>query len=157
MLELAAYLLMLSVDFLTIFSFQTNDSIMPFYESQVVMIDVEVFVPNAAKMEWRKLASADEYKAGYEKFLELIHKENTTRWMLNFQQGKKIGVAEQTWTIQEWFPRAMQTNVQKIGIVISTDIFAQIAVRNIVNSITSIGHKVAFFDKEDDAKNWLIQ
>ena len=130
--------------------------IMAFHINDAVSIDLDAFVPNAAKMEWRKIATSEQYREGHEKFLELISKEQVVRWVLNFRDAKKIQVPDQNWTIQEWFPRAVQTSAQKIAIVLSSDIFAQIAVRNIINSVTTSGLQVAFFETEEDAKGWLI-
>lgn len=129
---------------------------MAFYLNEAVSIDIDAFAPNAAKMQWLKIATSEQYREGHEKFLELISKEQFVRWVLNFRNAKKIPVPDQNWTIQEWFPRAIATNAQKIGIVLSSDIFAQIAVRNIINSVTTSGLQVAFFDTEEEAKGWLM-
>ncbi|MDW8205057.1 MAG: STAS/SEC14 domain-containing protein [Cytophagales bacterium] len=116
---------------------------------------------SVAIMEWKGLAKGEAYRKGFEQYLKLLLEGKYTHWLLDFTNGKVIDVKDQKWTTDEWLPHAVATlkgNIQKVGIILSTDVFNKVASRVIATTISKLSEaEIAYFDDKRDAMAWLTQ
>ncbi len=129
---------------------------MRYYETDFLIIETE---DEIAIMKWLGLAKTDNYRAGHNQFTELLKESPSKLWLFDYQQGKVIDVKDQGWTVEEWFPEALEViekDLQKIAVIMSKDIFNKVSVRIITDKISKqFDMDIAFFESSEDAKEWL--
>lgn len=90
-------------------------------------------------------------------YLEFFEKYKPKKALVNNQEMKYIIVPElQEWHAQNIFPRCIELGVEQAAIVEAPDIFAQVAMEQLMEEETSGGFAVRFFDDVDKATEWLI-
>lgn len=114
-----------------------------------------------AIMEWKGLAKTDDYRKGFESFLQLLKNGKYLLWLFDYTGAKVIDVKDQKWTTGEWLPSAikvMKGDLQKVAVIMSKDIFNKVAVRVIMTQIAQQTQvEVAYFDDKEDALDWLMK
>ncbi len=112
-----------------------------------------------AILEWTGASSSDEYRVGHLHFGERLQEENCRHWLLNYRQGRKIEKEDQTWTSDQWFPHVIEmakSDVKKIAVIVSKNIFNKVAVRIITTRIQQYDIDIAFFNQVGEGKAWLL-
>lgn len=132
---------------------------MNYFEKEYIHIKTEESI---AIMQWLGLAKTEAYRTGWENFAKLIEEQNQPNWLLDFSGGKVIDIQDQKWTSEEWVPNTMdalegkEKRLQKVAVILSSDIFNKVAVRVIMGSLEKkSGAEIAYFDDGDDAMEWL--
>jgi hypothetical protein len=114
-----------------------------------------------AIMEWKGLAKTDDYRKGFESFLQLLKNGKYLLWLFDYTDAKVIDVKDQKWTTGEWLPSAVKVlkgDLQKVAVIMSKDIFNKVAVRVIMTQIAQQTQvEVAYFDDKEDALDWLMK
>lgn len=116
-----------------------------------------------SSMIWKGLAKADDYRNGYNMFLEMLQKQekHDGLWLFDFTFGKVIDVKDQQWTINEWIPCLLELSnfvLKRIAVIPSSDVFNKVAARIIMNKIAQTSEiEISYFDNEDDATIWLLE
>jgi len=116
---------------------------------------------SVAMMKWKGLAKTDDYRKGFESFLQLLKDGKHLLWLFDYTDAKVIDVKDQKWTTGEWLPSAMKVlkgDLQRVAVILSKDIFNKVAVRVIMTHIARQAQvEVAYFDDQEDAMDWLMQ
>ncbi len=101
--------------------------------------------------------NTEKFKKEMLTYLEFFEKYKPKKALVNNQEMKYIIVPElQEWHAQNIFPRCIQAGVEMAAMVETSDIFAQVAMEQLMEEETTGGFAVRFFDDADKAKNWLI-
>jgi hypothetical protein len=59
--------------------------------------------------------------------------------------------------VDEWLPVAVRENGYRYGaVVVAHDVFARLAMSNIISTSRKLGHLYRNFEGETDATNWLL-
>lgn len=116
-----------------------------------------------ASMVWKGLAKADDYRNGYNMFLEMLQKQEKSSglWLFDFTLGKVVDIKDQQWIVNEWIPRLSELSnfvLRKIAAIPSSDVFNKVAARIIMNKIAQEAEiEVSYFDNEEEASSWLLE
>jgi hypothetical protein len=90
-------------------------------------------------------------------YLDYFEKYKPKKALVNNQDMKFTIVPDlQEWHAQNIFPRCIQAGVEMAAMVETSDIFAQVAMEQLMEEETTGGFAVRFFDDVDKAKDWLI-
>ena len=69
---------------------------------------------------------------------------------------KAIRQADQDWAVTEWLPEFLTLDIQKWAVVISDDMFNQMAMSNMMGKIRPrLKYPVEYFQDINTAKNWV--
>ncbi len=107
------------------------------------------------RMEWKAFAQSAEFREGLEKGLELLIKKMTGRWLADMRKMGVISVADQKWSNEDWFPRAVKGGVRFMALVMPTSALSSMGVRNIMNHVGNIPIETRYFDNVEEALAWL--
>jgi hypothetical protein len=119
----------------------------------VVIWDEEI---STAVLQWRSLATGENYRTVYEKLLELIKEKNATRTLVDTRLLRKSNPQDSAWLTQDWMPRLLQTSITLNLVVIPTSEYAQKSVEEIIiKSGTETSADTIYFDDVDKARDWL--
>ena len=127
---------------------------MIYFESNFLDISYDESI-NAVIMNWKSFTTFDELKQGLNKGLELLASKKARKWLGNVCKLGALGEDEQRWSNNDWFPRALAAGVKKMAVVVSTDIFNQMTVEEIMVKIPEIDLNSQTFDNFDKAYYWL--
>lgn len=99
----------------------------------------------------------EKFKKEMLTYLEFFEKYKPKKALVNNQDMEYIIVPElQEWHAQNIFPKCIELGVEMAAIVETPDLFAQVAMEQLMEEETTGGFAVRFFDDADKAKNWLI-
>src|SRR5688572_6551392 len=86
---------------------------------------------------WHGFANSEEFRATHNTALNLSRQFNSDRWVSNMKDMKAIRQADQDWTVNEWLPQFLNLNIKRWGIVISDDMFNQMAMSSMMSKMRS--------------------
>lgn len=108
-------------------------------------------------LQWKKLASSEEFREGLNFALAHVLKNNTELWLANLRNMSVIREMDREWTNQQWFPRIIKSKLRKMAIVNSLDYFNQSAVQKIMTKADPIiRFETQYFEDKNKAKEWLL-
>ena len=106
-------------------------------------------------MQWVGFATSQKYQHGMNTGLEKVKEKKVSRWLANMAEMAAITPNDQKWTNEDWFPRLLESGIRTAAVVMSKDIFNQIAVKKIGEDMTDNSYTMHFFDDLEEAKAWL--
>ncbi len=125
------------------------------FESEVIKIERDEEI-NAILMNWKPaFLKSDLYKEALEQGLAAVHKFKAEKWLANLKDMKIIALADEKWTNEVWFPKAINSSLRWMGIVVSQDVFNKVSVQKIMAQDQVKVLTVDNFLSVEDAHNWL--
>lgn len=112
-------------------------------------------VYNCVWMEWKKFVKGPGYRNGLDKGLELAISMNTTRWLADLRKMNVVDPDDQSWSNDNWFPRALKGGIENIAIIMPQDVFAKMSVDSIMEKVPASMVKVRYFERLEMGQNWL--
>jgi hypothetical protein len=107
---------------------------------------------------WTGFASGEEHRNSVLECVKLIQEKKPQRWLTDNRKMKAVRKADQDWFTTEIIPIMAASSLRKFAVIISEDIFNQMAVNNIYQQTTRINNfEMKFFDNEVTALTWLKQ
>ncbi|WP_375560180.1 hypothetical protein ACE193_21095 [Bernardetia sp. OM2101] len=106
-------------------------------------------------LDWCGFAKSDQFKEACDFSLELLRDKKVNKMIADNTKSKVVSVEDQKWLMEDWFPRAYEAGYRTSAVVVSTDVFNKVAVKNIVNKMDKGKFVVQYFEKLDNAKIWI--
>lgn len=109
-----------------------------------------------------------EYRAGAREILQfralLTHlaqalvRRQWDKILVDQREMAPFSPAEQDWMTNEWLPRAVRESGYRYGaVLVAHDVFARLAMNQLVMATRTLTHTYRTFEAEDDAVAWLAQ
>lgn len=109
----------------------------------------------AVQMEWKQFAGGDDFRAALDKGLSLIAVKQAHRWLADLRNLGPVTAADQRWSNEDWFPRAIAGGIRAMALVAPHRAVAQLSVRTIMSKVDDKELETAYFDSVEAARNWL--
>jgi hypothetical protein len=106
-------------------------------------------------MEWKSYALGDQFRTGLEKGLELVKKQAARKWLADMRRMGVVSAANQKWSNEDWFPRALTAGINRMALVVPTSTLSQMSVDAIMSKVEGTNLETAYFDNVEEAKGWL--
>ena len=107
-------------------------------------------------LHWQGFVSSEVYHEGMLEALKKSRQAGLLYWVLDTKDMKVIRQADQEWTVSTWFPQFQLLGVRKFAIVVSDDIFNQMAISSMIAKIRPhIQATVEYFQTLREAQNWV--
>lgn len=128
---------------------------MIYFEKDYLRIDYDQ-EENLITMNWKEAVVSEEFREGLNKGLECVEEHSIKHWLADVREMGALSNDDQEWSNNEWFPKIIKAGIKFMGVVISSDIFNQMTVDEIMTKVpqTDIVHRN--FDNMDKAKEWLL-
>lgn len=110
---------------------------------------------NAVVMKWHKFAQGEAFRNGLDAGLELVQKENAQNWLADLRDMGTVADADQEWSNNDWFPRALETSLSHMAIVQPESVVANMSVENIMQEVGDGQLKTHYFDSRSEATQWI--
>jgi len=127
---------------------------MPQYDERHLTIRMDDTL-DAVVMEWHEFAEGEPYREGLESGLELAQQERATNWLADLREMGTVAEADQEWSNEEWFPRALDSPISNMAIVQPESVVADMAVENIMQEVGDGALTTRYFDDRAEAESWL--
>lgn len=127
---------------------------MPYYDASFLKIHWNEKI-NCVQMEWKKFVHGEGFRSGLNKGLELVNSRKTAKWLADLKHLRVISVADQEWSKNDWFPRAISNGIRHMAIVLPDDLFAKLSVNSIMTNVEISELFVRYFNDVNDAEQWL--
>lgn len=109
------------------------------------------------KCWWVGYTDVAQVKEGSELLLHFFNMWGRTGLLVDSTAEEGPWNDSNNWIINDWMPRAFASGLQKIAIVLSSNIFSVISAREHSESAKAYGFWVEVFENESAAIKWLIQ
>ena len=107
-------------------------------------------------LTWHGFANSEEFRNARSSAISLSRQYNVHRWVSNMKDMKAIRQADQDWTVNEWLPQFLTLHLKKWAIIISDDMFNQMAMSSMMSKMrVHLTHPVEYFQYLNTAKNWV--
>jgi len=106
-------------------------------------------------MRWKTITTSQELRTGLNKGLQLVNEKKLNLWFADVQKLGAIAEEDQKWSNEDWFPRAIGAGIKKMAVIVSSDVFNQMTVEEIMSNAPQIGFTSQFFEDEATALSWL--
>lgn len=107
-------------------------------------------------LTWHGFANSEDFREARTAAVQISRQYGLTKWLSNMKDMKAIRQADQEWSVNEWLPLFKSLNLQKWAMVISDDMFNQMAMSSMMSKIRpQLTHPVEYFQDVTAARNWI--
>lgn len=107
-------------------------------------------------LHWQGFVPSDDYREGLLEAIQISKQENIRSWILNTRRMKVIRQSDQDWTVNVWFPQFKQLGLEHLCILISEDIFNQMAISSMVAKMRpQLQNEPQYFHELEAAYKWI--
>lgn len=126
-------------------------------DSQQISLYQELPLPLIV-LEFKGYATSDVYRKGVSALLKQTQKENINHWLIKCRKGCSITTDDQYWTANEIVPKiAHDLKLDKIAIIEPEDVFTRVSMMSLFEQLGNMTQiEIQFFEKEQNARNWLL-
>jgi hypothetical protein len=110
---------------------------------------------DAVVMEWHDFAEGDPYREGLNAGLELVEQKGADNWLADLREMGTVADADQEWSNEVWFPRAIESPLSNMAIIQPESVVADMDVENIMQEVGDGALTTKYFDNRPDAESWL--
>lgn len=110
---------------------------------------------DAVEMNWHDFAQGEEYREGLNEGLELVEEKRAQNWLADLRDMGTVADDDQTWTNEEWYPRAFDTTLSNMAIIQPESVVANMSVENIIQEVGDDKITTHIFDNRSEAESWL--
>jgi len=110
---------------------------------------------DAVVMEWHEFAEGEPYREGLDAGLELVEQKGAENWLADLRDMGTVADADQQWSNEEWFPRAIDSPLSNMAIIQPESVVADMSVENIMQEVGDGALTTKYFDNRADAEAWL--
>jgi hypothetical protein len=122
-------------------------------ENAVVQFDDNT---KTLELIWKKTVTKEIYRETFKDSLELLIKENSLNFISDIRKEGVVGPENTKWLQENIIPKALQSGLQKIAIVMDEDVFKKFYTDNIKKAIEGNAQINIFYSK-DEAYKWINQ
>lgn len=109
-------------------------------------------------LEWKGHAKSEQYRRGLLAGLACVQENDVRHWLADLRRMTAILQADEQWANTVWFPQLFGTGLEKMAILPSSDYFNQTSVQRSFTAVNGrLTFKVAWFEREDEARVWLAR
>ncbi len=125
------------------------------FSSEVISIEYDA-AANMVVMNWKPVyIKTNLYREALEMGLEIVQEKGADKWLANLKEMKLISRADENWTNDIWFPKALKSNMKWMATIMSDDVFNKVAVKKIMSQDQLSSLTVNQFTSIEDAIDWL--
>jgi len=106
-------------------------------------------------MEWLKFASGEDFRGALTEGLDLLVQKSAAFWLADLRNLGVVAEEDQDWSNEVWFPKALQTTLTHMAIVMPQKVIARWSVDRIMQRVEGTQLVIHYFDNVDAAVAWF--
>lgn len=125
------------------------------FNSELISIEYDATI-NMVVMTWKPVyIKTNLYREALETGLDIVNEKGADKWLANLKDMKLISRADENWTNDIWFPKALKSSIKWMATILSEDVFNKVAVKKIMSQDQLSSLMVDQFTCKEDAVDWL--
>jgi len=108
-------------------------------------------------VEWEGWADSTEFAALLDAEIRALSEHHASRLLADCRRQKVLRPEDQDRADKEWLPRAIAAGLKRFAIVLPTSVLAAMNVQGRLSKVPSSTLDIAYFEKVDEARAWLIR
>ncbi|CAN5919829.1 hypothetical protein BH24BAC1_BH24BAC1_25280 [soil metagenome] len=110
------------------------------------------------KSEWNGFVSGEEYRESSLACLKLMKEKQVRFWVADDRNMRAIRLKDQEWTNTVLIPKILLTNLEKMALIVSNDMFNQIAVDSMIDKASdNLTFEIKYFNDLAAGEEWVNQ
>nr|WKN39614.1 hypothetical protein K4G66_13020 [Tunicatimonas sp. TK19036] len=114
---------------------------------------------NTITFRWLKSPTSQEYRSALKLLLAMIKANSADNVIFDTMGLGAISEEDEAWYMKEWLPQAVAVGQKKNALIMPPDIFAQMAVNDMMKKLwgkeAAPSNMNKYFDNEDKARAWV--
>lgn len=106
-------------------------------------------------VEWEGDVSDEAYRDAMDELLDAIADREASKLLTDSRKQGLMDESDQTWTVEDWEPRALDAGLESIAVVYPEDRSARTTVDMSARKRPHTDLGRLFTDDPDEARNWL--
>ena len=107
-------------------------------------------------LKWRGYAPSPVYRSILEDALSNVKLHDLQFWLADLREMAAILRMDETWTVNDWFPRIATSGLRRMAILMSDDFFNVTSVDRIMDGAApKIAFEVRYFRTPEEALEWF--
>jgi len=106
-------------------------------------------------LKWDGFANSKGFREACNFSLELLIEKGADKMIADNTTARVIKPEDQEWMNEVWFPKAFQAGFRISAVVVALNIFRELSVKEIVNSLDDDKFTVQFFPNYLEAETWV--
>ncbi len=106
-------------------------------------------------MEWKSFVFGAEFRHALDQGLDVIIQNNTHRWLADLRHLGVLSPADEKWSNEDWFPRALANGITRMALVLPERAVATMSVKNIMKKVDDDVLVTNYFATVEEAYDWL--
>ncbi len=124
-------------------------------EHVVVMLNTR---ENLIRLTWRGYAPSPVFRSILEDALSNVKLHDLQFWLADLREMAAILRQDETWTVNDWFPRIATSGLRRMAILMSDDFFNVSSVDRIMDGAApKIQFEVRYFRTPEEAMGWFVE
>lgn len=107
-------------------------------------------------VSWNGTCLQTEYRDAMETALIYAQELNLTGWISDTKNGKAVDPENIAWVSNYFIPKALY-QIKKVALVVSDDLFRNFAAQELEEKLTQSIKRVAYFNTQQEAQNWISE
>ena len=110
------------------------------------------------KSEWNGFVSGEDYRESSLACLKLMNEKQVRFWVADDRNMKAIRLKDQEWSNVVLIPKMLQTSLEKMALIVSTDMFNQLAVDSMIQKASDkLSFEIKYFADLASGEEWIKQ
>ena len=110
------------------------------------------------KSEWNGFVSGEDFRESSLACLQLMQEKNIRFWVADDRQMKAIRLKDQEWANHVLIPQILQSNLEKMALIVSNDRFNQLAVDSMIQKAgDNHSIEIQYFDDLEPGEKWVAR
>ncbi len=107
-------------------------------------------------LEWHYYPGIDKYRESLDLILNLARQKDVKFGIANVQQLIVMEPEDATWLLDNWFPEVLTLSIQKMALVLPTNVFQEMAEAFLQKvDVPVLPFEVEFFEQVPAAYHWI--
>jgi hypothetical protein len=103
---------------------------------------------------WKKTVTREVYRSIFLETLDLLIKQGSRNFISDIRKEGVIGPENTKWLQENIIPKALKHGLEKIAIVMDSDVFKEFYTENIKKAVAG-NAMINLFDSKEAAYNWI--
>lgn len=108
------------------------------------------------RMEWKQFTYGETFRRALDHGLDRLRQEQASCWLADCRNLGVLLKADQQWTVEDWFPRALAAGLRRLAIVEPLRVVPTWSVQGIMREVRDPNIQVAYFSSLEAARAWLM-
>ncbi|HEY8937810.1 MAG TPA: STAS/SEC14 domain-containing protein [Cyclobacteriaceae bacterium] len=124
-----------------------------YFETEFITISYNK-ASHSSIVKWNLPPMSEEYRKGLNALLLCMKHFKTGKVVADLTNFGTLHPDDQEWSSTEWTEKAMELGYSDIAIILSSDVYSQMAIEDTMSPVTNTLN-VAYFDNIEKAVEWI--